>query len=214
MARRVALPEHGRGSERNGVGMSTRPRRYLTICIAFLMVGPLISPLGVAVQAQSTTAPTGAGTGSSATDKPPLKQEELDQLLAPIALYPDSLLTQMLMASTYPLEVVQADRWAKAHKDLKDKALTDALEKEDWDASVKSLVNFPQVLAMMSEKLDLTTQIGDAFISQQADVMNTVQKLRAKAQKEGNLKSNEQQGVKVEAAPPPPADVAVHVTTA
>ena len=96
----------------------------------------------------------------------------------------------MLMASTYPLEIIQADRWAKVHKDLKGNALATELEKLDWDASVKSLVNFPDQLSMMSEKLDLTIKIGDAFIEQQADVMNTVQVLRNKAQANGNLKSN------------------------
>ncbi|UCH45565.1 MAG: DUF3300 domain-containing protein, partial [Nitrospiraceae bacterium] len=103
------------------------------------------------------------------------KQEELDQMFAPVALYPDSLLAQVLMASTYPLEVVQADRWAKQNKDLQEDALTEALEKEDWDPSVKSLVQFPDVLAMMSEKLDWTQNMGDAFLSQQEDVTSTVQ---------------------------------------
>jgi hypothetical protein len=130
--------------------------------------------------------------------KPVFKQEELDQMLAPIALYPDSLLTQVLMASTYPLEVVQADRWAKKNKDMKGEALTKALEAQPWDPSVKSLVNFPQVLAIMSEKLDLTQKVGDAFLAQQKDVMDTVQKLRAKAQSSGNLKTTKEQVVKVE----------------
>src|SRR5512135_1311000 len=125
-------------------------------------------------------------------------QPQLEQLLAPIALYPDELLSQILMASTYPLEVVQADRWAKQNKGLKGDALTAALEKQSWDPSVKSLVNFPDVLTMMSEKLDWTEQLGDAFLSSQKDVLDTVQKLRAKAQAEGNLKSTEQQKVVVE----------------
>ena len=129
---------------------------------------------------------------------PVFKQEELDQLLAPIALYPDSLLSQVLMASTYPLEVVQADRWAGQNNDLKGDALAAALEKQTWDPSVKSLVNFPQVLTMMSEKLDWTQKLGDAFLSQQKDVMGTVQKLRNKAQEQGNLKTTEEQVVKVE----------------
>jgi Protein of unknown function (DUF3300) len=128
----------------------------------------------------------------------PFKQEELDQLLAPIALYPDSLLTQVLMASTYPLEAVQADRWVKQNKDLKGDALTTALEKQQWDPSVKSLVNFPQVLAMMSEKLDWTQKLGDAFLAQQGDVMDTVQNLRAKAQEQGNLKTTKEQKVIVQ----------------
>ena len=127
-----------------------------------------------------------------------LKQEELDQILAPVALYPDSLLTQVLMASTYPLEVVQADRWAKQNKDMKGDTLAKALEAQPWDPSVKSLVNFPQVLSMMSEKLDWTQKLGDAFLAQQKEVMDTVQALRAKAQAAGNLKTTKEQVVKVE----------------
>jgi hypothetical protein len=167
--------------------------------------------ISLAPPADAQVAPAGTAGSSSAAAKAgattapasrPLKQEELDQLLAPIALYPDQLLTQLLMASTYPLEIVQADRWVKANPKVKDKALSDALEKQTWDPSVKSLVNFPQVLAMMSEKLDLTIRLGDAFIAQQSDVLNTVQKLRGKAQTQGQLKNNEQQKVIVEAPPP------------
>ena len=126
------------------------------------------------------------------------KQEELDQILAPIALYPDDLLSQVLMASTYPLEVVQAERWAKQNKSLKGDALAQALEKQDWDPSVKSLVNFPDVLTMMSEKLDWTQKLGDAFLEQQKEVMDTVQKLRQKADEAGNLKTTSEQKVIVE----------------
>ncbi len=126
------------------------------------------------------------------------KQEELEQLLAPIALYPDDLLTQILMASTYPLEVVQAERWAKQNKSLKGDALKAALEKQTWDDSVKALVPFPDVLTMMSEKLEWTQKLGDAFLAQQKDVMDTVQKLRKKAADAGNLKSSKEQEVKKE----------------
>lgn len=126
------------------------------------------------------------------------KQEELDQILAPIALYPDSLLTQILMASTYPLEIVQADRWAKQNKDLKGDTLAKALEAQPWDPSVKSLVNFPQVLDMMNEKVDWTQKLGDAFLAQQKEVMATVQSLRKKAEAEGNLKTTKEQTVVVE----------------
>src|SRR5215510_6021793 len=125
-------------------------------------------------------------------------QGELERLLAPIALYPDELLSQILMASTYPLEVVQADRWTKQHQNLKGDALTAALEKEDWDPSVKSLVNFPQVLTMMSEKLDWTQKLGDAFLEDQKKVLDTIQSLRAKAQASGNLKTTKEQTVIVE----------------
>jgi len=130
--------------------------------------------------------------------KPVFKQEELDQVLAPIALYPDSLLTQVLMASTYPMEIVQAERWAKQNKDQKGDAFAKALEAQPWDPSVKSLVNFPQVLTMMNDKLDWTQKLGDAFLAQQGEVMATVQKLRAKAQAAGNLKTTKEQKVVVE----------------
>src|SRR5439155_15336650 len=126
------------------------------------------------------------------------KQEELDQILAPIALYPDPLISQILMASTYPLEVVQADRFAKQNASLKGEALTKALESQSWDPSVKSLVNFPQVLTMMNEKLDWTQKLGDAFLAQQKPVMDTIQSLRAKAQAAGNLKTTKEQTVIVE----------------
>ncbi len=128
----------------------------------------------------------------------PFPQEQLDQLLAPVALYPDSLLTQILMASTYPLEVVKAMNWVKQNRDLKGDALTAALEKQQWDPSVKSLVNFPDVLQMMNDKLDWTQQLGDAFLAQQQDVMKSVQRLRGKAQAEGNLKTTKEQKVVVE----------------
>ena len=129
---------------------------------------------------------------------PVFKQEELDQIVAPIALYPDSLVAQILMASTYPLEVVQADRFAKQNASLKGEALTKALEAQSWDPSVKSLVNFPQVLTMMSEQLDWTQKLGDAFLEQQKPVMDTIQSLRAKAQAAGNLQTTKEQTVIVE----------------
>jgi hypothetical protein len=129
---------------------------------------------------------------------PVFKQEELDQILAPIALYPDSLVSQILIASTYPLEIVQADRFAKQNANLKGDALTKSLEAQNWDPSVKSLVNFPQVLTMMNEKLDWTQKLGDAFLAQQKAVMDTIQSLRAKAQAAGNLKTTKEQTVIVE----------------
>ncbi len=134
--------------------------------------------------------------GSASQNK--LSREELAQLLAPIALYPDELVSQILMASTYPLEIVQADRWVQQNKGLTGDALTKALEKEKWDPSVKSLVNFPSVLSTMSQKLDLTSRIGDAFLSQQKDVMDTIQELRRKAYDAGNLKTTKEQKVVVE----------------
>jgi Protein of unknown function (DUF3300) len=125
-------------------------------------------------------------------------QEQLEQIVSPIALHPDELVSQILMASTYPLEVVQADRWVKENESLEGDALVKALDDQPWDPSVKSLIQFPQVLDMMSTKLDWITDLGDAFIAQQADVLSTIQTLRAKAKDEGNLESNEQQTVTVD----------------
>jgi len=160
-------------------------KRYTSLRIlACLIAALLVVPPGLIAQQ----------AGQAAV----FKQEELDQLLAPIALYPDSLVSQILMASTYPLEIVQADRFAKQNTSLKGDALTKALEKQPWDPSVKSLVNFSQVLAMMSEKLDWTQKLGDAFLAQQKSVMDTVQSLRAKAQASGNLKTTTEQKVIVQ----------------
>lgn len=153
--------------------------------LAWLMIVLLTAPPGLIAQQQPE-----AGTV--------FKPEELEQILAPIALHPDTLVSQILMASTYPLEVVQAERWAKQNASLKGDALTKALEAQDWDPSVKSLVNFPQVLTMMSDKLDWTQKLGDAFLADQKKVLDTIQSLRAKAQASGNLKTTKEQTVIVE----------------
>ena len=130
----------------------------------------------------------------------PFKAEELDQLAAPIALYPDPLVAQVLMASTYPLEIVQAARFVKDNPSLKGDHLNEALKKQTWDDSVKSLVSFPQVLTMMDQKLDWTQKLGDAFLAEQKELMGAIQRLRARAQAEGNLKSTPEQNVTVEPA--------------
>ncbi|HKE44078.1 MAG TPA: DUF3300 domain-containing protein [Steroidobacteraceae bacterium] len=165
-----------------------------------LLVTAVLSSLVFAQQPASTAAAT-ASTTAAAPEKPLFKPEELEQIVAPIALYPDSLLAQIFMASTYPLAIVEAARWQKQHPDVKGDAVAKAVESEDWDPSVKALVAFPQVLTMMDEKVDWTQKLGDAFLAQQKDVMDAVQRLRAKAQKEGNLKSSKEQTVKTEAAP-------------
>lgn len=130
-------------------------------------------------------------------NRPPavFTQEDLDQMLAPVALYPDSLLAQVLMASTYPLEVVQAARFVDSRPGLQGDGLARAIAPMPWDPSVKSLAQFPSVLAMMNDKLDWTQRLGDAFLSQQANVMDTVQNLRIKAQVAGNLQSSSQQRI-------------------
>ena len=147
------------------------------------------APNGATQQAAPQGAPQPQGETKT------FSKEELEQLVAPIALYPDELFAQVLMASTYPLQIVQAERWVKANSGLKDKALEDALSKEPWDPAVKSLTPFPQVLTMMSEKIDWTQKLGDAFLAQQQDVMATAQTLRAKASAEGHLKDSKEQKV-------------------
>ncbi len=146
--------------------------------------------LTLPVQAQDAAAP-------AAQTSPAYTAPQIDQMLAPIALYPDDLVGQILMASTYPQEVVQADRWLQnpANASLDGAQLAQALEQEPWDASVKSLVPFPQIVSMMDENLSWTEQLGDAFLAQQNDVMDAVQQLRARAQSAGTLASTPQESV-------------------
>ena len=129
-------------------------------------------------------------------DRPTFRQEQLDQMLAPIALHPDPLLSQILMAATYPLEVVQAARWSRANPNLKGEAAVKAVESRDWDPSVRSLVAFPEVLAMMDEHIEWTERLGEAFLAQQAQVMDTIQGLRQRAEAAGNLQPNERRAVR------------------
>ena len=134
-----------------------------------------------------------AGAASPVPDQPALKPAELDALVAPIALYPDPLLANVLMASTYPLEVVRAQRWQDQNKNLKGDALKTAAEKQDWDASVKSLVAAPTVLQMLNERLDWTQKLGEAFLAQEQDVMDAVQRMRARAYDRKKLVTTKEQ---------------------
>ncbi len=187
--------------------------------IKFALLGLWILALTLPVMAQdqkapAATAPTQSTPGTSSTQSAPvpatdaapattaqatptaklLKPEELEALVAPIALYPDNLLSLVLMASTYPLDVVQGDRWVKENK-LKGEQLKAAVDKKSWDDSVKSLVAAPDVLDMMSSKLDWTQKLGEAVLAQQADVMDAIQRLRAKADARNKLTSTKQQKV-------------------
>lgn len=156
-------------------------RDLLVISTAVLALGPI-----GALRAQDT--------------KKPYTPEQLDQMLAPIALYPDALLAQVLMAASYPLEVVEAARWSQANPNLKGDAAVAAVKDKDWDVSVKSLTAFPQVLKMMNDQLDWTQKIGDAMIAEQKEVAASVQRLRAKAAAAGNLKTTPQQKVTTQPA--------------
>ncbi|HVG50029.1 MAG TPA: DUF3300 domain-containing protein, partial [Xanthobacteraceae bacterium] len=157
----------------------------------------LVSSSPAAIVHAQVPAPSNTAPAAAAQSEQLLKAEELDALVSPIALYPDTLLAEVLMASTYPLEVVQAERWADANKSLKGDQLKAAADKQSWDESVKSLTATPEVLAMMSAKLDWTQKLGDAVLAQQPDVMDAIQRLRTKAQANNKLVSTPQQKVTV-----------------
>ena len=155
----------------------------------------LLAGMLVTVLSLPAVAPTAFAQGSSQTQANKQSQAQLEALVAPIALYPDPLVSQILMASTYPLEVSEAANWLRNNSNLKDDALNNALQQQNWDASVKSLVSFPPVLEMMGSQLTWTQNLGNAVLAQQSDTMSAIQSLRAKAKKTGALQSNSQQTV-------------------
>jgi hypothetical protein len=193
------LPEDGCGPSGNAsIKMNIKRdavlKRGLVIALsASLLLEPGCTPEN-GTTAEAPSVPPAASAPQAATE---FNAEQLDAMLASIALYPDDLLVQMLMASTYPLQIVEARRWVDSgsNKDLKGEALAQALAPLPWDPSVKSLVPFPQVLAQMDQHLDWTQQIGYAMATQQADVLDSVQRLRRQAQSAGTLKTTEQQVV-------------------
>jgi len=142
-----------------------------------------------------TTAQTPPASGAAKPAGPKLTADQLDSLVAPIALYPDPLLSQALVASTYPLELVQAQQWVEKNKNLKGDELTKAVEKQGWDPSVQATVVVPDLLKRLTEDITWTDNLGNAFLDQQADVMDAAQRLRKKAKDAGKLESSEQQKV-------------------
>ena len=132
---------------------------------------------------------------SETAETPKIPGDQLDSLVAPIALYPDPLLAQTLAASTYPIEIMQLQQWLDKNKDLKDQALADAVAKQPWDPSVQAMAAFPEVTQRMTENIQWTSDMGNAFLAQQQDVMSAVQRMRAKAESTGALKTGEQQKV-------------------
>jgi len=151
----------------------------------------------------------GLASAAAAQDAKPFTNEQLDQLTAQVALYPDSLLAQLFMATTYPDEFAKAAAWSKAHPDAKGDDAVKMVENEDWDPSVASMVAFPEVVITLGEKADWVKNMGDAFLAQPEDVMNSVQRLRQRAQAAGNLKSNEQVKVSTQAPEPAPPSTTV-----
>lgn len=172
-------------------------------CGKTLLALALLMTIPVAVSAQTADNPPAPSSPAQPASQPPptvelLKPEQLEALVAPIALYPDELLANVLAASTYPLEVVQADRWLKARKTLKGDALKKEVEKQSWDDSVKALASTADVISMMSDKIDWTKNLGDAVLAQQPDVMDAIQRLRSKAYDNKKLVTTKQQKVIVQ----------------
>jgi Protein of unknown function (DUF3300) len=197
-----------RAKTRGEEGFSTRPRaanfsglRFGQQTLAFMLaIGLLFTTLPQNLAAQVAQAPAQAADASQTAAPAYTTQtaDQLDQLVAPIALYPDSLVAQVLAASTFPAEIVEADRWVQANPDLKGDDLAKAVDQQTWDPSVKALTAFPSVLANMDKNLSWASSLGDAYYNQQSDVMNAIQVMRQKAQQTGNLKDTPQQTVQTQ----------------
>jgi Protein of unknown function (DUF3300) len=175
-----------------------------TLALTSRVVMPPASALADSPSTTGATVPPAAASANETPGPPPGKatQQQLEQLVSPIALYPDLLVAQILAASTYPTQIVEADRWLQQNKSLKGKQLTDAASQQPWDPSVKSLCQYAPVLDNLSQNLSWTSALGEAYYNQPADVMTAIQTLRKMAMKSGNLKSGPQQTVKVEETPP------------
>ncbi len=156
-----------------------------TLCAVLLLPG---DGIGRVAQAQGP----GSTDQATAAKLPP---ERLDSLVAPIALYPDPMLSQTLVASTYPLEIIQLQQWLEKNKGLKDQALADAVKKQDWDPSIQAMAALPDVVKQLAENIKWTAELGNAFLAHQSEVMDAVQRMRKKAMDAGNLRSTEQQKV-------------------
>src|ERR1700722_11114753 len=178
-------------------------KQVLACVLAFALILPILPQTLSAAQEQDQNAPApaqdqDAQAPAQPSQAPPYTQQtadQLQQLVAPIALYPDSLVAQVLAASTFPAEIVEADRWVQANPDLKGDALAQAVDQQPWDPSVKALCAFPSVLGNMDKNISWTSSLGDAYYNQQQDVTDAIQRMRRKAQAAGNLKSTPQQVV-------------------
>jgi hypothetical protein len=165
------------------------------LCVLSLVFGDTLT---YAQSVQPSQTPASSPASSPEKEAPKIPNDQLDSLVAPIALFPDPLLAQVLAASTYPLEIVQLQQWLAKNKNLKDKALTDAVMKQDWDPSVQAMAPLPDLVKRLADDIKWTTDLGNAFLAQQSDVMDAVQRMRKKAQDKGVLKSNEQQKVETQ----------------
>jgi hypothetical protein len=172
--------------------LSFSARQVLACVLAFALLLPMLPQPVSAAQDQDAQASAPPSQAPPYTQQTP---DQLQQLVAPIALYPDSLVAQVLAASTFPAEVVEADRWVQANPDLKGDALGQAVDQQSWDPSVKALTAFPTVLGNMDKNISWTSSLGDAYYNQEQGVMDAIQVMRQKAQQAGNLKDTPQQTV-------------------
>ena len=172
---------------------ATTFRSLLAILCAIILVPG--DSLAYAPQQQPSSATSSQSQAAKTTPTAQIPPEQLDSLVAPIALYPDPLLAQVLAASTYPLEIILLQRWLEKNSNLKDQALADAVAKQTWDPSVQALAALPAVVKRLGDDIQWTTDLGNAFLAQQADVMDAVQRMRKKARDKGTLKTTEQQKV-------------------
>jgi hypothetical protein len=173
--------------------LHAKSSRWTVQSLVAVLCALLLAPgdtMLVARQAQQPSSPT-------EQDAPKIPNDQLDSLVAPIALYPDPLLSQVLVASTYPLEIIQLQQWIEKNSTLKGADLTNAVEKQDWDPSIQAMAVFPDLVKRLGDDIKWTTDLGNAFLAQQSDTMDAVQRMRMKAKDAGQLKSNEQQKVEV-----------------
>jgi uncharacterized membrane protein YgcG len=175
--------------------LSLSARQILACVLAFALLLPMLPQPVSAAQDQDAQAPAQPSQAPPYTQQSP---DQLQQLVAPIALYPDSLVAQVLAASTFPAEIVEADRWVQAHPDLKGDPLGQAVDQQSWDPSVKALTAFPTVLGNMDKNISWTSSLGDAYYNQEQGVMDAIQVMRQKAQQAGNLKDTPQQTVQTQ----------------
>ena len=198
----ILQPGQAEAATATRIGQLTRQGLAITLSALMIMV-----PMGqgdVFAQVAPAPAPATAPPPDAAPQAPqaqPLSADQLDQLVAPIALYPDALVAQVLAASTYPTQVVEADRWVQAQGNAPADQIAAGADSHNWDTSVKALVAFPTVLAQMDKNLQWTTDLGNAYYNQPQDVMDSVQAMRQKAQAAGHLRSSEQQTVSSDGGP-------------
>src|SRR6266545_6230232 len=172
---------------------STRRGKLFHAVIAIFFLGLLTQ-----VHSQTPAQQAESQVMTNTSPAPKISNDQLDSLVAPIALYPDQLLSQTLVASTYPLEIIQLQQWLDKNKNLKDKALASAVQKQNWDPSIQAMAAFPEVVKRLADDIQWTTDLGNAFLAQESDVMDAVQRMRAKAQSKGTLKTSAQQKVETQ----------------